>query len=277
VTKKTLPVLASIAAAAAAAAALAGTGGSRDVDAAFVSQAIGTLHFRIYLPPGYDDTTMRYPVVYFLHGLPAGSGSYRSLGFVRRALEAAGRPALLVTPQGATAGNADPEYVGGWEQAIADELPRVVDRRFRTIASRDGRALIGVSAGGYGAMHLALRHLDEFAVVESWSGYFHPTDPSGTKPLDLGSAAQNRDANVHAAVPQLTQRLSSRPTFIAFYVGRGDWRFYPENVALHRELVRAGVRHLFRVYAGGHSTSLWTTHAPAWLALALDHLAAPHP
>ena len=46
-------------------------------------------------------------------------------------------------------------------------------------------------------MHLALEHLDEFAVVESWSGYFHPTDPTGTKPLDLGSRRRNTAANVH--------------------------------------------------------------------------------
>ena len=59
-----------------------------------------------------------------------------------------------------------------------------MDTHYRTIASRRARALVGVSAGGYGAVLLALHHLETYSVVESWSGYFHPTDPDGTSPLD---------------------------------------------------------------------------------------------
>ena len=105
-------------------------------------------------------------------------------------------------PQGARGGDTDPEYLDQgpgrkWATAIAAELPRVIDARYRTIASRQGRALIGLSAGGYGAMHLALDHLATFSVVESWSGYFHPTDPTGLK--GSTSARQDNDrANVHA-------------------------------------------------------------------------------
>ena len=72
-------------------------------------------------------------------------------------------------------------------------------------------------------MHLAFDHLDEFAVVESWSGYFHPTDPTGTKPLDLGSSAQNTQADVHGCCRRCAASAAA-PTFIAFYVGR-DTRF----------------------------------------------------
>src|SRR5437764_484636 len=141
---------------------------------------------------------------------------------VERALDALRSRAILVAPQGARGGESDPEYVdhgpgNRWETAIARELPRVVDSRFRTIRSRAGRALIGLSAGGYGAMHLALRHLDEFAVVESWSGYFRATDPTGTKPLDLGSAARNRQADVHRQVQAHDARLKAAAPYIAFY------------------------------------------------------------
>ena len=121
------------------------------------------------------------------------------VGFVETALDKVGRPAILVVPAGrAPATTRIPSTStrarATWDTAIADELPRVVDARFRTIRSRPGRALVGVSAGGYGAMHLALEHLEEFAVVESWSGYFHPTDPTGTKPLDLGSDREEQPA-----------------------------------------------------------------------------------
>ncbi len=196
------------------------------LDTSYTSRALaGTLHFEVYLPPGYDTSGLRYPVVYFLHGLPSQPVAYRSVRFVERALDTVGRQAILVIPQAARAGESDPEYVNqgpghNWGTAIARELPKVVDARFRTIASRGGRAIVGVSAGGYGAMHLALAHLDAFSVVESWSGYFHPTDPTGTQPLDLGSADRDTKADVHQQLAAVREKLQALPEFIAFYVGR---------------------------------------------------------
>ena len=260
---------------AAATAALAGSDVARVRDTSFRSHAVGRkLGLEVYLPVGYDTSAMHYPVVYFLHGLPANGTTYESIGFVEKALDEVGRPAILVVPQGARDDDTDPEYVDhddgrNWGTAIARELPRIVDARFRTIRSRQGRALIGVSAGGYGAMHLALKHLSDFSVVESWSGYFHPTDPTGTKALPLGP-----DTDVHRQLQAERSTLKRLPTFIAFYVGAGDWRFAAENRQLNAELTGAGVQHLFRVYSGGHEQSLWQRHAPAWLGLALAHLAA---
>jgi S-formylglutathione hydrolase FrmB len=273
--------LAVLALAGAAAAALLGTpsawSGQRRLDASFTSAAVGSrLHFEVYLPSGYDAGTTRYPVLYVLHGLPSTASAYTTLGFVERALDSVGRPAIVVVPQGARAGETDPEYVDSgpghrWATAIATELPRVVDARFRTVRSRAGRALIGISAGGYGAMQLALNHLGEFSVVESWSGYFHPTDPTGTKPLDLGA-----DADVHKVLPTVRATLKATKTFIAFYVGRSDWRFYGENETFNQELSEAGVAHVFRAYPGGHDQGLWQRYAAPWLELALVHLAPAH-
>ena len=252
---------------------------ARTDDSSFRSSALGgTLHFEVYLPAGYDSSTERYPVVYFLHGLPAGSGDYRHLGFVETALAGLERQAILVVPQGARGGDSDPEYLDRgpgrrWATAIASELPRVVDARFRTIRSRSGRALIGLSAGGYGAMHLALQHLGEFSVVESWSGYFHPTAPTGLQALDLGSKADNDRASVHAQARSVGLRLRALPTLVAFYVGRADTRFAAENEQLNQELSQAGIPHVFRLYPGGHDQALWGRYAAEWLSLALHRLA----
>ncbi|TML62791.1 MAG: hypothetical protein E6G22_07480 [Actinobacteria bacterium] len=254
--------------------------GARVVETSFRSQAVrGVVRMEVYLPADYTTSGKRYPVIYFLHGLPASSSSYRGADFLRDALDRAGRPAILVAPQGARDRDSDPEYLDwgpgrNWETAVGQELPRFVDRTFRTIPSRRGRALVGLSAGGYGATLLALHHLGAFAVVESWSGYFHPTNPSGTAPLDLGSRAANAKASVHTYVRTLHRAFHRRPTFFAFYVGRGDMRFRAENLRLHRELLAAGVPHLFRLYPGAHAQTVWSAHAAAWLRLALDHLAS---
>lgn len=258
------------------------TGSKRRIDTSFASAAIGErLHFEVYLPPGYATSTARYPVLYVLHGLPSSPSAYTAMQFVERALDRLGRRAILVVPQGARAGETDPEYLDHgpgdrWATAIASELPRVVDARFRTIRSRAGRALIGISAGGYGAMQLALHHLGEFSVVESWSGYFHPTDPTGTRTLDLGSQERDVEADVHELLPSVVGTLKSTKTYIAFYVGRGDQRFFAENETLNHELSKDGVPHVFRAYPGGHDQSLWERYAAPWLELALVHLAPAH-
>lgn len=251
--------------------------GQRRFDEAFSSRAIGgTLHFEVYLPGGYETGSHRYPVLYVLHGLPSSASAYTSLRFVEQAADAVGRPAIVVVPQGARAGETDPEYVDQgpghrWGTAIAVELPHVIDTRFRTIRSRSGRALIGISAGGYGAMQLAFRHLDAFSVVESWSGYFQPTDPTGTQDIYLGPGT-----NVHTLLKTIRTRLATHRTYIAFYIGRSDPLFVAENETLNRELTAAGIPHVFRAYSGGHDQSLWSRYAEPWLELALVHLAAAH-
>jgi enterochelin esterase-like enzyme len=248
------------------------------LEGSFHSSALrGRVGFEIYLPPGYAGSGRRYPVVYFLHGLPASSGSFRGAAAFAKALEGARKPAILVGPQGARDDDSDPEYIDwgtgrNWETALGTELPRYVDAHYRTIPGRRGRALVGLSAGGYGAALVALHRLSAFSVIESWSGYFHPTDPTGTKALDLGSTAANRHASAHAFVGSLRKTFAERPTFFAFYVGAQDARFVAENVRLHRELTAAKVPHVFEVYEGGHSQALWLRHAAPWLRLALDHL-----
>jgi S-formylglutathione hydrolase FrmB len=262
--------VAALAAAAGSAAALLRQG--RDVDEPIVSVALaGRVHARVLLPAGYDDVPhRRYPVVYFLHGLPSGASAYRSNAWLADALAAAG-PAILVLPQGARDNDTDPEYLDwgagrNWQTYIARELPRAIDARFRTIRSRAGRAIVGLSAGGYGATVVGLRHTGTFSVIESWSGYFHPTDPTGTKPLDRGP-----QANAH----KLIGALRGGRSYFAFYTGRGDLRFRNENIVLDRQLTAAKLPHLFELYRGAHQTSLWQAHARGWLALALAHLAHP--
>lgn len=265
-----------VAAGAVAALAVPGPGrAQRALVATVRSHAVaGLLHVRVVLPDGYATSGKRYPVIYFLHGLPGSSDSYLGNRWVDEAVEAAG-PAILVFPQGARDADPDAEYLNwgpgrDWESFVAEELPRKIDARFRTIPTRAGRAIVGVSAGGYGASILGLHHLGTFSVIESWSGYFHPTDPTGTRALARGPLTV-----AHSLIATLRTDAKQRPTFLGFYVGRSDPLFYPENVQFDRELTSAGVAHTFEVYRGGHRTSLWQEHARTWLALALRHLAPP--
>jgi S-formylglutathione hydrolase FrmB len=267
-------ILLVLAGAAGAAAALLQSG-SVTIDRPVPSRALNAdVHARVVLPAGYAHSGLRYPVVYFLHGLPAPADAYRKNGWLQDALARAGR-AILVEPQGSRAGDTDPEYLNwgagrNWETFVSEELVHWVDTHFRTIRSRKARAIVGLSAGGYGATILGLHHLGRFSVIESWSGYFHPTDPTGTMPLPRGP-----NANAHTMISALRADERVRPTFFAFYVGSGDDRFRDENEVFSHQLTAAHVPHVFQIYRGGHSTALWEQQAPKWLRMALDHLDAP--
>lgn len=240
----------------------------------------GKLPAVVYLPVGYFHTSTRFPVIYFLHGLPADPDDYTTNGFVATAVAASGHRAIVVAPQGSRSQNSDREYLDwgpdeNWPAAIANDLTHCIDSRFRTIANRRGRALVGASAGGYGAFNIGLRHVGSFAALESWSGYFVATDPSGLVQLDLGSTK----ANKHARVPRgrrLKRRLKSQPTFIGFYVGNHDTTFLDANILLNKTFSAHHIPHTFAIYDGGHSTSLWEEWAPLWLGYALDRLEKPH-
>ena len=245
----------------------------------------GTERYAVYLPPGYGHGGRRYPVIYALHGLPADGTEYLTMPIASWGADAlrAGRPAIVVAPQGARARDTDPEWHDwragrDWERVVAEDLVRHIDRTYRTRADRRGRALIGVSAGGYGATLIALHHPAEFSVIQSWSGYFHPTNPAGTGPLDVGTPAGNARASAHTYVP-LANALYRRyrPTNFGFYVGDADERFLDENQQLHRELLAAGVPHRFAVYPGAHTSAFWARHEADWIGVAARELAPASP
>ena len=247
---------------------------------AFHSSALrGTLRYAVWLPRGYTTyPTRRYPVLYVLHGLPGGEYSYRSLLFLVPVLDRINAQAIVVFPQGARRGDSDDEYLDlgvgrDWASALTRELTVAIASRYRTFNTRDARGLIGISAGGYGATILGLHNLSRYRLIESWSGYFHATNPDGSAPMPL-SARMARWGNAHALVSGLARRFSRYRTFLGFYTGNRDpyAGFVAENERFDKELRDAHIPHRFAVYPGGHDTGLWHAHATAWLRLAVGSL-----
>jgi S-formylglutathione hydrolase FrmB len=248
----------------------------------FQSKALGgTIHYGVSLPPSYASSPKkRYPVIYFLHGLPARDGAYRSIWWIADAMRKSGHEAIVIGAQGTRGGDVDPEWLDRghnqrWETATAGELVSVVDQRYRTLRSRYGRAIIGVSAGGYGATLIGFHHTDEFSVIQSWSGYFRPTDVTGSKVIDLGSKKANDWASMYALVPKLHTLLGANygHTHFGFYVGTRDSRFRSDNERLNGVLARSGLPHVaFGLYPGRHEGSFWRRHAGPWIALATSLL-----
>jgi S-formylglutathione hydrolase FrmB/acetyl esterase/lipase len=128
--------------------------------------------YRVYLPPDYQtNARRRYPVIYFLHGRSVDSKRPITSGYITR-VDAAIRsgvmpPVIVVLAQGLTTG----WYVDAqdgkhpMESVIVKDLVAHVDATYRTIATREARAIEGHSMGGFGALHIGFKYPDLFAAV----------------------------------------------------------------------------------------------------------------
>ena len=142
----------------------------------------------IYLPPGYYGSSTRYPVVYFLHGGFArdwvwdAEFHFRTIADLLFQQEAI-RPMICVMPDASTKYGGtvytNSPVTGNWDDVITQELVRYVDRTYRTLPEAASRGIAGHSAGGFGAMHLAIRHPDVFGAVYSMSAPLGLADSEG--------------------------------------------------------------------------------------------------
>lgn len=133
----------------------------------------------VYLPPGYDKSKDRYPVIYFLHGF-GGNDSvmmHKWLdfpGLMDAAIQSGKlRPMILVTPDSYTELGGS-FYVnsplnGDWADYIAKDIVQFIDKNFRTIANRNSRGLSGHSMGGNGALRIGMVYANTFGAVYAMS------------------------------------------------------------------------------------------------------------
>lgn len=139
----------------------------------------------VYLPPSYSkNTRKRYPVVYLLHGFDADhrafmKGNYQNLN-VRISMDSlirAGlaREMIVVTPNARNFLNgsfySNSFTTGSWEDFIARDLVRYMDRKYRTIRNRSGRGITGHSMGGFGALRVGMRNPNTFSAIYLLSAF----------------------------------------------------------------------------------------------------------
>lgn len=132
----------------------------------------------IYLPPGYELSKQRYPVIYYLHGGLSSDSTMMAWFRFKELMDTAIisghiHPMILVLP------NSDNNYggsfytnstlTGNWADYIAKDVVNYIDKRCRTIPSRNSRGLSGHSMGGNGALKLGMLYPDIFGAVYAFS------------------------------------------------------------------------------------------------------------
>ncbi len=224
------------------------------IDAAtYTSAALhGPGSFLVYLPRGYADTTRHYPVLYLLHGNDQLASAFLQVGLQgeldRLIASHAIPPLIAVMIQGGRGANNWRDSGAKNYESYVLEVQKLVDRTLPTVADRGGRAIAGVSMGGYGAMNVVLSHPDRFTAVESWLGFFN-----------------GLDGKLRADRPRLS-RMGLR-AFI--YGGSSDTIADPsENAPFAAALRAAGATAHSAVYPGGHSLETVEAHLESMLVFA---------
>ena len=239
-----------------------------------------SLPYNVILPTDYDSsTTTRYPVLYLLHGL---TGHYSDwITRTNVADYASQYRMIVVTPEGNDGWYTDSVTVSTdkYESYILKELIPDVQQRYRTIEARYGRAIAGLSMGGYGSIKFGLKSPSTFVFVGSMSGAFGETRLSEQ---ELGASRWAAAIKLFGAVDSETRkandlfqiikdlqpgRIPSLP-FIYLDCGTEDSaRVFPYNRELSALMVEKKIPHEYRELPGDHSWGYWNQQVQEVLKL----------
>jgi S-formylglutathione hydrolase FrmB len=240
----------------------------------FQSKLVGkTLPYSVVLPTTYEQRgqeKLRYPVLYLLHGL---AGRYDNwLSKTKLAEFAAEYQMIIVTPEGNDGWYTDSATVptDKYEAYIVQELIPDVESRYRTARGREGRAIAGLSMGGYGALKFGLKYPDKFIFAASMSGALDVAERSNENPRNswdflrasvmqtfgaAGSATREANDLYKLAREFPDERRSSLPFF---YLDCGtEDGFLASNRELANIFLERKIRHEYRQLPGNHSWAYW--------------------
>lgn len=206
----------------------------------------------VYLPPGFSEST-RYPAVYLLHGMPGSPSEYLAgtqlADYADVAISSGAlRPFIAVMPAAGPRRQYNGEWAGRWEDGLVDETVPWVDASLPTIASPRERVIAGLSAGGYGAIDIALRHPDTFGAAESWSGYFTPLHDGPFKDATPLVLAAHDPTVLVRSERQLLRRDGTR-FFVSSGPSHSHWFKEAATLSFAHELQTLGLPVTVRLYA----------------------------
>jgi enterochelin esterase-like enzyme len=207
---------------------LAGTVQARSMQSAALATEF---RYTVYLPDGYESGQLRYPVLYLLHGHGGNETDWLVQGGLQSTVDKLIRegtvlPFLVVMPGGANSWwiNGAKDRV---EDALIQELIPYVDATYRTIASRGGRMIAGLSAGGFGTVNAVLKYPEMFAAGAALSpAIYNPMPPAHSSTMQV--AAFQKDGQFD---PLLWSRLNytgsmdayqGKKVVVPMYIHSGD-------------------------------------------------------
>ncbi|MCD8093067.1 MAG: esterase [Bacteroides sp.] len=217
----------------------------------------------VYTPAGYETSGKRYPVFYLLHGMGGDEEAWIALGRTAQILDnliaqGKAKPMIVVMTNGNAAQEAAPgesslgfvapgmqlpkTMEGSFESAFPDVV-KFVDKTFRTIKSKSGRAIAGLSMGGYHSLHISKQYPDMFNYV------------------GLFSAAIMPDKNVKSPIYEdmegkLKTQFAKKPALYWIGIGKADF-LYKANEDYRKLLGENGYKYTYYETGEGHIWKNW--------------------
>ncbi len=217
--------------------------------------------------PDDPDIPRPWSVFYLLHGL----SDDHTIWMRRTSIEryAAGLPLVVVMPDGGRGWYTNAKEGYAYEDDLIKDVVGLVDRTFPVKAERAGRAIGGLSMGGYGAVKLGLKHHAMFASVNSHSGAVgFLRDPERAQQLSpefrriFGETSSGGPEDPFAIVEGLDHGVLPA---MRLDCGTSDF-LLDQNRAFHAHLEKMNVPHEYEEFPGGHDWAYWDEHVREALA-----------
>jgi poly-gamma-glutamate synthesis protein (capsule biosynthesis protein) len=222
---------------------------------AYSSAILGlTMRYTVYLPPCYQNSAEKYPVVYLMHGSNSNDQLWVTLGLptvLDKAIADGSLPPMIVAmPYGEWVFNINRFDSVSWGNVFLEEFMPAVETTYRVESSAQQRAIGGISRGGFWAFHIALKHPELFTAVGGHSAFFDLNHaPPAHNPLFLAEDAPGIDG-----------------LRISLDRGAGDYA-YPGLDEMHARLNKRGIAHTYTIFpVGDHSNAYWKAHVFDYLA-----------
>ncbi|EWH00102.1 alpha/beta hydrolase [Halomonas sp. BC04] len=246
--------------------------------------------YTLYLPAGYRESNLAYPVLYLLHGSFGSESDWVERGGLKETADRLIRqgeipPVVIVMP------GSDSWWIDGYNEAartafFEDLLPRV-EETWQVVPLREWRGVAGLSAGGYGSLNFALERPELFGAAAALSpASYHPLPPANSSahrhPAFLdGNGQFDADLWQRRNYTAHLERYLERGIVVPLYLSAGNRDVY--NAEHHARLVHQALRSHqpglapLEVLGGGHTWRVWRASLPSALGWMFHFLQGPVP
>lgn len=222
--------------------------------------------YNIALPATYGSDNRKYPVIYLLHGAWGSFDDWNKKTAVAAYTLATDFIVIMPDSNGNSWYNNSPG-AGAVEAFITDELRKDVESHFRTINSRAGRGVVGLSMGGYGAIHLATEHNQLYCAAASLSGAVGWGTATFDKNLltmakDLYPTDTDANYQQDSLLPSILRHLKNgvyEGPSLYFDCGKEDF-LIKSNQDLEVSLLSNNIPHEYSEFDGAHTWTYWDGH-----------------